>query len=57
MPVIGVSNVGPVVGGEWDGWACVGASLAVGSDGEVILQAPFGEAAEAFVTVEIPLPG
>jgi predicted amidohydrolase len=56
MPVVGVSNVGPVVGGEWDGWACIGASLAVGSDGEVIVQAPFGEAAEALVTVEIPLP-
>jgi predicted amidohydrolase len=55
MPVVGVSNVGPVVGGEWDGWACIGASLAVGSDGEVILQAPFGEAAEALLTVEIPL--
>ena len=35
MPVVGVSNVGPVVGGEWDGWACIGASLAVGADGEV----------------------
>ncbi len=55
MPVVGVSNVGPVVGGEWDGWACIGASLAVGSDGEVIVQAPFGEAAEAVLTVEIPL--
>ena len=57
MPVVGVSNVGPVVGGEWDGWACIGASLAVGSDGEVILQAPFGDAAEALLTVEIPLRG
>jgi predicted amidohydrolase len=55
MPVIGVSNVGRVVGGEWDGWACIGASLAVGSDGEVILQAPFGDAEEALLTVEIPL--
>ena len=54
MPVVGVSNVGPVVGGEWDGWACIGASLAVGSDGEVIRQAPFGEAAESLVVVEVP---
>ncbi len=30
MPVVGVSNVGPVVGGEWDGWRCIGASLVVG---------------------------
>jgi len=55
MPVVGVSNVGPVVGGEWDGWACIGASLAVGSDGEVILQAPFGDAAEALHVVDVPL--
>lgn len=57
MPVVGVSNVGPVVGGEWDGWACIGASLAVGSDGEVVVQAPFGDAAEALMTVEMPLRG
>ena len=56
MPVIGVSNVGPVVGGEWDGWACIGASLAVGSDGEVLAQLPFGDAAAALVALDIPLP-
>ncbi len=56
MPVIGVSNVGPVVGGEWDGWACIGASLAVGSDGEIVVQAPFGKVAEAFLTIEVLLP-
>ena len=55
MPVVGVSNVGPVIGGEWDGWACIGASLAVGSDGEVIRQAPFGEVAESLVVVQVPL--
>lgn len=55
MPVVGVSNVGPVVGGEWDGWRCIGASLAVGADGEVILQAPFGADAETLVAVDIVL--
>lgn len=29
MPVIGVGNVGPVVGGERDGWRCIGAPLAM----------------------------
>ena len=55
MPVVGVSNVGPVVGGEWDGWRCIGASLAVGSDGEVVVQAPFGDHEEALVTVDVAL--
>lgn len=55
MPVIGVSNVGPVVGGEWDGWRCIGASLAVGADGEVIRQAPFSDREQALIAVDIPL--
>lgn len=55
MPVVGVSNVGPVVGGEWDGWSCIGASLAVGWDGEVLVQAPFSDHEEALVTVDIAL--
>lgn len=55
MPIIGVSNVGPVVGGDWDGWRCIGASLAVGGDGEVVVQAPFSDHEEALVTVDIAL--
>ncbi len=55
MPVIGVSNVGPVVGGEWDGWRCIGASLAVGADGEVLAQLPFGDDAEGLVALDVPL--
>jgi len=55
MPVVGVSNVGPVVGGEWDGWRCIGSSLAVGSEGNVLVQAPFSDTEETFLTVEIPL--
>lgn len=53
MPVIGVSNVGPVVGGPWDGWRCIGRSLAVGLDGEVLAQGPYDE--EALVVVDVPL--
>lgn len=55
MPVIGVSNVGPVIGGEWDGWNCIGASLAVGADGEVITQAPFSDREQALIAVDVPL--
>ncbi|WP_291377715.1 carbon-nitrogen hydrolase family protein [Demequina sp.] len=53
MPVVGVSNVGPVVGGEWDGWRCIGASLAVGADGEVVVQAPFSDREQELVVVEM----
>lgn len=53
MPVVGVSNVGPVVGGAWDGWRCIGASLAVGTDGEVLVQGPYDEV--ALLTVDLVL--
>ena len=51
MPVIGVSNVGPVLGGPWDGRRCIGCSLAVGLDGEVLAQGPYD--VEALVVVDV----
>ena len=56
MPVIGVSNVGPVVGGEWDGWSCIGASLAVGAGGNVLVQAPFSDSEGVLVAIDVALP-
>ena len=53
MPVVGVSNVGPVVGGAWDGHRCIGCSLAVGPDGEVLARGPYD--AEALLIVDVPL--
>lgn len=53
MPVVGVSNVGPVLGGDWDGRRCIGCSLAVGMDGSVLARGPYGEA--ALLTVTVPL--
>jgi predicted amidohydrolase len=53
MPVVGVSNVGPISAGPWKGRKCIGCSLAVGGDGQVLAQAPFGEAAECLVPVEL----
>ena len=53
MPVIGVSNVGPVAGGEWDGWRCIGRSLAVGLDGEVLARGPHEQ--EALLVVTVPV--
>ncbi|MHB1033591.1 MAG: carbon-nitrogen hydrolase family protein [Pirellulales bacterium] len=40
MPVVGVSNVGPVTGGPWSDRKCIGCSLAVGSRGEVLAKGP-----------------
>lgn len=53
MPVIGVSNVGPVQGGEWDGWRCIGASLAVGRDGQVLARGSYGDRAEELIVVDV----
>lgn len=53
MPIVGVSNVGFVEGGEGDGWKCIGHSLAVGVDGEVIAQGSFGENAEDVLYIEV----
>ncbi len=54
-PVVGVSNVGPISAGPWKGRKCIGCSLAVGGDGQVLLQAPFGETAESVLSVDLQL--
>ncbi len=53
MYVIGVSNVGWISGGPWDGRKCIGRSLAVGPGGEVAAHLPYGVDAEALVSVEV----
>ena len=55
MPVIGVSNVGWITGGVWEGRKCIGCSLAVGHDGEIIHQGTYGEAAEELVLIPVTL--
>jgi hypothetical protein len=53
MTIAGVSNVGWLSGGPWAGRKCIGCSLAVGPEGNVLAKAPYGEDAEALVTVEV----
>ena len=53
MTVVGVSNVGMVDGGEWDGWRCIGSSIAVGPDGEVLAHGTYGENAEELLIIEV----
>ncbi|MFB3827669.1 MAG: carbon-nitrogen hydrolase family protein [Bryobacteraceae bacterium] len=55
ITLIGVSNVGWLRGGPWAGRKCIGCSLAVGPDGEVLARGPYGEGAEALVCVDAPL--
>jgi predicted amidohydrolase len=51
--IAGVSNVGWITGGPWQGRKCIGCSLVVGSHGDAVLQGPFGHDAEAILLVDI----
>ncbi len=53
ITVVGVSNVGWVTGGPWQGRKCIGCSLAVGPKGEIIAQGPYGEDAEALIELSV----
>lgn len=53
LTVVGVSNVGWLTDGPWQGRKCIGCSLAMGPGGAVLAEAPYGEAAEALVVVEV----
>ena len=53
VTVIGVSNVGPVTAGAWQGWRCIGCSLAVGPDGSEIVQGPYGIDAETTLMIDV----
>lgn len=56
MPIVGVSNVGWVQGGPWDGWKCIGCSLAIDAEGKELHQGTYGEAAEELHLLEITFP-
>ena len=51
--VVGVSNVGWIHGGPWDGMKCIGNSIAAGPGGNVVAEGPYGEAAEQLVVFEV----
>ena len=55
IPLVGVSNVGLIKGGPWAGRRCIGCSLAMGRDGQVLAVGPYGEDAEALIPVELDL--
>jgi predicted amidohydrolase len=53
--IAGVSNVGPITSGSWEGRKCIGCSMLVGPDGDVFLQGPYGENAETILYADIEL--
>jgi predicted amidohydrolase len=53
--IAGVSNVGPITAGPWQGRQCIGCSLLVGPDGEQVLTGPYGAQADALLFANIQL--
>lgn len=51
--IVGVSNVGPMAAGPWEGRNCIGCSLVVGPDGREVLQGPYGVDAETILYTEV----
>jgi predicted amidohydrolase len=53
VTVIGVSNVGAISDGPWQGWDCIGCSLAVGPEGAILGKGPYGPDAQAMLVIEV----
>lgn len=57
ITVAGVSNVGPVTVGKWQGWDCIGNSIATGPGGKLLKVLPHGVDAACIGVIEIePVP-
>ena len=50
--VVGVSNVGPITAGPWQGRRCIGCSLVIGPGGREAVRGPYGEKAETILYVD-----
>lgn len=55
LVTVGVSNVGILESGPWAGRVCIGSSLAIGSEGQELAQAPYGVDAAGLYTVDVSL--
>jgi predicted amidohydrolase len=51
--IFGVSNVGWITDGPWEGRKCIGCSLAIDSNGEEMFQGPYGEDADCILYAEV----
>jgi len=55
ITVVGVSNVGRINEGVWEGRRCIGCSLAVGPGGNILAQGPYGESAETLIVIHVEI--
>jgi len=53
IPIVGVSNVGWLTAGPWQGRKCIGCSLAIGPSGDILAQGPYGDAAEELTVIDL----
>ena len=53
VTTVGVSNVGWINGGVWEGRKCIGCSIAVGPGERILAEGPYGAEAEALIVVEV----
>jgi len=53
VAIVGVSNVGPITAGPWQGRKCIGNSLLIGVGGQELARGPYGEQAEALLVRDI----
>jgi predicted amidohydrolase len=53
ISVVGVSNVGWISDGPWKGRKTIGCSLAVGPDGKILSQGPYGADSEALLKINL----
>jgi predicted amidohydrolase len=53
VSIMGVSNVGPITAGPWEGRKCIGNSLIIGPDGCEVARGPYGDRAEALIMHEL----
>jgi len=51
--IVGVSNVGPITAGPWQGKKCIGCSLAISPDGKVAAHGPYGKDAQTILYVDV----
>ena len=53
IPILGVSNVGYVKDGSWQGWKAIGNSIAYDRHGNLLTVLPYGENAECIRVLDI----
>ncbi len=53
MTCVGVSNVGPITAGPWEGRKCIGCSVATSPGGEILAQASYGMMAEELIVIDV----